>query len=358
VVRDEGRVHCPQCFENLGHESMIEMEAPIEIEKWEHSRSHSSIDELMEDLLEHDPTNDPTTRIELEKYQAPDPVAHEPEELTEIEKCMAELERIGNEGPHALVEPAPAVPARRRRRVPPQENVSKPIDHDAPKRTIPKRPDNVREMEVEVTPNNLKMTQITADRILLGQVRSRLTQKYSITRADEFLDTIYTTKAEIVGSFLLEIIHAETYDSEIVGSDLDICATETAATRIKETLPPEYVCTHGARHYGSLTSHKWIRHVETWELPNPVVPTRSLARIQFIILTEAGRARDYLALADMTIVQNSFNGRELYMADERTLEKCGTVLTDKITPRIHKYYLRGYRLLIPLTTNVADLIFA
>lgn len=263
VVRDEGRVHCPQCFENLDY-------------------------------------------IIKECLQDPDDTPERPA-ITEIEERMRELERLGNEGPHALV--APKAPARRR--------IRRPIPPASPPAP---RPDNVREMEVE---SNMKMIRIMSDRILLGQVRAHLKRKYGIT-ALEFLETVYSTKSEIIGSFPLEIIHSETYE----GSDLNICAGGPAVQAITKLLPDTYK-----------------QSGDTW--------SDGVSRIQFT----TGRARDILATAEMTVVQNSFNGRELYVADERTLDKQGSVLVDTITPGIIKYFKRGYRLMIPLTADIANCLF-
>lgn len=314
--------------------------------------------------------------------------------LSDVERQLEELELLGASGPHAITaEDAPVVVRRRRRQLVseragpelPQGNskdkTGKPIAthvlestvslkqadpdaaRDAARPPLPRRPDNVA-ADTTVVPHqsggaaHLAMHRVDAMMLLLVQAGVYLSNKYRFPNPEGFMAALHETKSEILGSFPLEIMLGERW----VDSDLDVYCTETAYERLLTYLAPEYVCTVKARRYGSMQNMEYVQHVDTWELPQIAgvqlhLGNESRARIQFIIMTDTKHVVDYLDLADITVCQNRFTGREFIVADDRTLRKQGTVRGDPTTDRVQKYWQRGFKLQITLTPQVAGLIF-
>jgi hypothetical protein len=354
---EQDKARCPQCFDTLG-------EIDVKTD---------------EELIREIEDAPPALEIKIEST----------DRLAELEAHLNELERIGSEGPHALEAPM-APPARRRRRAQTEKTLDvindtlKQLesnraelnqirtDEDKIKgkvtfsdKRVP-RPDNVRPEEPKIVQSSVRapLRRVTADALIAAQTRHHLRSRYYITRPAEWLEEIYAVKAKVIGSFPIEVMLGETFP----GSDLDICATETAARRLQEQLKRDgYVCTVEARKYAGMSTMKYVRHVETWELPyaEEIDATArcnegSRARIQFILLTDMTHVAEYLGVADLTVVQNHFDGREFHIGSEETLERRGQVIgdwemhADPTLDRVVKYHRRGFRIMVPLTNMMIN----
>lgn len=328
----DGRKRCPQCYDNVNF-----------------------------DFHEIDVVSSSTDLQPGDKIQIKREDIH-----TLMESVYAELGQVELEEFAKSVNPAPApAVARRRRRQPfevevvPRELTSVPEEKpkEQPTReSKAKRPENVRPLTLPA----IALHTTAADAILTAQTYRYLAKKYNLTPV--FLEMIYSTKSCIVGSFTLEIVLAERYHD----SDLDIACTETASHKL-ETLLREagYVCTVTNRKYGSMAHMNYVRHVVTWERPakvmTPLIAARggSLSRVQLVIMTDTDHVLDYIAEADLTLVQCTFNGREFAFGHTATLEKRGCVIreiTDGNRDRIKKYHNRGFQIQVPLTDDMLDRI--
>lgn len=273
AIQDNGAVHCPECFESLDN---FKIKTNTEL-----------IDEI----------TSATKKVELENY-------------------LEELERIGSEGPNSLSTNAPPAPATRRRRAP------------------MKRPDNV-EPDIEIPLPRVTTTRVTPDTIISSQTRKYIKKEYGISDPAQWLEDLYSTKSEIVGSFPLTIMLGKSFDGGI-----DICATEVAARKLQEQLTRD-----GYQREADMQGFTmpFVKRTEVW--------ARGTAQIKFIIMPTM-RVAEYLAAADLTVVQNRFNGREFQIGSNDTLEWRGQVLQGGVTDRVLKYHRRGFRIMIPLTDDM------
>jgi hypothetical protein len=225
-------------------------------------------------------------------------------------------------------------PVARRRRQP----------ETSPKPVKVKREDNIK-LEDEIEQPSFKFQTYKIDDIISAQVRNRLRVHYGFTDPHAFLNAIWETKSAILGSFNLEILLCDQYSD----SDLDIYCSGDGVDRLKTYLPEIYKLTVAQdTKYRDMVDCHLIKHVDTYETP--------LRRIQFIVLKDIKTLDAHIALSDMTIVQNKFDGKTMYVGHAETLDKRGTVLK-YYGPRVLRYFERGFKLQLTMTEEIAQKLF-
>lgn len=314
VINNRGVAECPQCFDNL---NMSEDDLGTKCKEIEYKISDDDFD--LEDSNKFDKMWNSIKKGE-EKISTLD-----------YAKQLEELELLGKDGPHSVT-----APVRRRRPMIYEKEKEKEKEEPQVKIEVKqKRADNVQDVLADST---LAMHTISTDIILINQAAKRLKTKYKLDK--KFLELIFTTRSLVLGSFPLEIILAESY----VDSNLNIYCTEHGMSQLK-TLLLDYTKVESQKE----DKQSFIRYTEIWE--------SNSARIQFVVANDVNSVRNYLELADMSIVQNTFNGRVFQIADMRTLNKIGTVFDDPTSLRVKKYFDRGYELYIKLTPRIAENTF-